>query len=568
MGEGSAYRKTGQELWGRVHFRQGIRMRHPAGGRFCRTLAALALLAGGCTTLSEWVHNGFKVGPNFHDPRAPVAPAWIDAADPGVVHAPADDGAWWEVFHDPVLGSLIRTAHRQNLDLKTAGTRVLQAQAERTIAAGLLFPRGPSMLGAYAHAQVSKNLDFFNIPQFNTPFFSTAGLSPPSVFNLWATGFNATWELDFWGMIRRGIESADANLTASVEAYNAALVTLLADVATNYVQVRTFQQRIAFARRNAEIQRESLRLTEVRLKEGKATLLDVRQARSSVAQTEATIPPLVVSMRQANNRLCVLLGQPPETLLPCLSEAPIPQAPPQVAVGIPADLLERRPDVRRARAQAAAQSALIGVAEAQFYPRVGVAGFIGYSADDIRRLFEQTSYTGFILPNFQWKILNFGRTLSTLRLQEARFAESVLQYQQAVLTAGREVEDALVAFLQYQLQARSLEVTVGEAAGAVDLVVAQYREGRADFNRVFTTQSQLVTQQDQLAAARGNIALSLINVYRALGGGWKVFEKDPCGACAPPTADKPEAAGGDGQPPGELLAPPSPLRPGEGGKGP
>ncbi len=546
-------------------------MRHPAASRFRRALAAgalasLGLLVAGCTTLSEWVHNGFKVGPNFHPPEAPVAPAWIDAADPGIVHAPADDGAWWEVFRDPVLSSLIQTAYGQNLDLKTAGTRVLQARAQRAIAAGNLFPQTQNALGAYAHIQASKNFNFFKIPEINSPFFNIPSLSPPSIFNVWATGFNASWELDFWGRIRRNIESADASLTASVEAYNTALVTLLADVATNYVQVRTFQQRIAFARRNAEIQRESLRLTEVRLKEGKATLLDVRQARSNLAQTESTIPPLVIGLRQANNRLCVLLGQPPETLLPCLSEAPIPTAPPQVAAGIPADLLERRPDVRRARAQAAAQCAQIGVAEADFFPRIGVTGFLGYTADDIRRLFEESSFTGVILPNFQWKILNYGRVLNNLRAQEARFAENVLEYQQTVLTAGREVEDALVAFVQYQVQARSLEVTVREAAGAVDLVVAQYKEGRADFNRVFTTQTQLVTQQDQLAAARGNIALSLINVYRALGGGWKVFEKDPQRVCAFPAAGKPEADRVDGRPAGELLPSPTPLRPGEEGK--
>jgi NodT family efflux transporter outer membrane factor (OMF) lipoprotein len=545
-------------------------MRHPAGRRVVRALPAaaaalaLALLAGGCTTLREWVHNGFKVGPNFHQPEAPVASAWIDSADPRLVRVGAPD-AWWDVFGDPALQSLIETACRQNLDLKTAATRVLQARAQRNVAAGNLFPQTQTAVGAYGHIQESKNLTLFNGGAAGGPLAGAGAFSVPTTFDIWATGFNASWELDFWGRIRRNIESAKADLDASVEAYHAALVTLLADVATNYVQVRTFAQRIAFARRNVEIQKESLRLTEVRLKEGRGTRLDVHQARSNLAQTESTIPPLVIGQRQASNRLCVLLGRPPEDLAACLGEGPIPAAPAEAAVGIPAELLQRRPDVRRALAQAASQSAQIGVAEADFYPRIGVTGFLGYTADELSRLFEESSFTGVVFPNFQWKILNYGRICNNVRAQEARLRERVLQYQQTVLTAGREVEDALVAFLQYQVQARNLEVNVREAEATVELVLIQYREGRVDFNRVFTTESQLVTQQDQLAAARGNIALSLIDVYRALGGGWKVFAKDLPGACALPAPPTTAAPKQEGRPAEEALPLPTPL-PGGAGK--
>jgi NodT family efflux transporter outer membrane factor (OMF) lipoprotein len=532
-------------------------MRHPAGRRVLRALATLALVAGGCTTLREWIHNGFKVGPNFHRPEAPVASTWIDSADPRVVRVHAAD-AWWEVFGDPVLHSLIETAYRQNLDLKTAATRVLQARAQRNVAAGNLLPQTQNAIGAYGHIQESKNLTLFNGVGKSSSLASSA-LPIPTTFDVWATGFNLSWELDFWGRIRRGIESAKADLDASVEAYNAALVTLLADVATNYVQVRTYQQRIAFARRNVEIQKESLRLTEVRLKEGRGTMLDVHQARSNLAQTESTIPPLVIGQRQASNRLCVLLGRPPEDLNACLGEGPIPSAPAEAAVGIPAELLERRPDVRRALAQAASQSAQIGVAEADFYPRIGVIGFLGLTAEELSRLFEPSSYTGVILPNFQWKILNYGRILNNVRAQKARLNERVLEYQQAVLTAGREVEDALVSFLQYQVQARSLEVNVREAEATVELVLIQFREGRVDFNRVFTTESQLVTQQDQLAAARGNIVLGLVNVYRALGGGWQVFANDLPGACAPPVLPTTAAPKQERRPAEETLPLPTPL---------
>jgi NodT family efflux transporter outer membrane factor (OMF) lipoprotein len=496
------------------------------------------LLAGGCTTLQEWVQNGFKVGPNYHEPPAAVSPAWIDASDPHIVRqaslpafAPGDHpaspvasasgetDAWWNVFHDSALNSLIETAYRQNVDLRTAATRVLQAEAQRNIAAGNLFPQTQNAIGDYVHLQIGKNLRLFSIPQ----------ASLPTTLNIWATGFNASWELDFWGRLRRAVESADAELDASVEGYHDALVTLVADVATSYVQIRSFQQRIAYARRNVEIETGSLHLAEARLRDGTATALDVKQARSSVAQTQSTIPPLVISLRQANDRLCILLGLPPQDLLPQLRSAPIPITPPEVAVAIPADLLRRRPDVRRAEREAAAQSAQIGVAEADFYPRFGVTGFLGYTADDIGRLFAEKSFTGLILPNFSWKIFNYGRVLNNVRAQDARFQQTILQYQQTVLTAGREVEDALVAFLQYQLQAQSLTESVKEAQDSVELVQAQYKAGLVDFNRVFTTQAQLVTQQDQLAAAYGNIALSLISVYRALGGGWQTLVRNESG---------------------------------------
>lgn len=509
-------------------------MNRPAGGRAARLAilgaravsASLILFLVGCTTFREWVQNGFKLGLNFHPPPAAVAGDWLDSADPHLVRKPTADDAWWGVFQDPSLTYLIETAYRQNLDLRTAATRVLQAQAQRNVAAGNLFPQTQDLIGDYAHAQISKNLTIFSNPQ----------ASLPNTVNVWATGFNASWELDFWGRLRRSVESSQADLNASVEGYHDALVTLVADVATSYVQIRTFQQRIAYARRNVEIQKGSLGLAEARLREGKSTSLDVKQARSILAQTEASIPPLVIGLRQANDRLCLLLGLPPRDLASCLEEASIPTAPAEVSAGIPAELLQRRPDVRRRLREVAAQSAQIGVAEADFYPQVGVTGFLGYAASDIRNLFAENSFTGLILPNFQWKILNYGRVSNNVRLQDARFQERVLQYQQTVLAAGREVEDALVGFLQYQLQARSLGVSVSEAEGSVQLVQAQYKAGLVDFNRVFTTQAQLVSQQDQLAIARGNIALSLIAVYRALGGGWQSFEKGvpPKGSPTPP----------------------------------
>lgn len=373
--------------------------------------------------------------------------------------------------------------------------------------------RSPSKIPfEYAHAQISQNL----------------GLPLPNTLNIWADGFNASWELDFWGRYRRAIESADANLDASTEAYGEALVMVLSEVAANYVQLRTFEQRLKFAQENVELQRKSLEIAESRFKEGTATELDVRQASANLAQTESSIPPLEAGHRLANNRLCILLGMPPSDLARQLAPAPIPNAPPEVAVGIPADLLCRRPDIRRAERAVAAQSAQIGIAEADLYPRLGVNGFIGYAAEDVNGLFDARNLTGWIIPSLQWNILNYGRITNNVCAQDARLQAVTLQYQQTALTAGREVEDALVQFLQSQRQARHLEQTVADAQRSVTLVTKQFEGGITDFNRVYTTQTQLVTQQDHLAATQGNIAQYLIQVYRSIGGGWECFTEG-CG---------------------------------------
>jgi NodT family efflux transporter outer membrane factor (OMF) lipoprotein len=301
------------------------------------------------------------------------------------------------------------------------------------------------------------------------------------------------------------------------------MIMMLSDVATTYMQLRTFEQRLAFARSNVTIQEGSTQLAEYRFHDGVSSELDVRQARASLAQTRAIIPQLEVGRRQASNRLCVLLGVPVADLAGAIQAGSIPKAPPEVAVGIPADLLRRRPDVRRAERRVAAQSAQIGVAEADLYPRLSMLGFLGYSASDFNTLFSARNFTALTAPNLQWNVLNYGRIVNNIRAQDARLAGVALQYQQSVLNAGREVEDSLVAFLQNQEQSARLEESVAESQRAVELVIAQFKGGVADFNRVYTTQTQLVNQQDQLASALGNIDISLINVYRALGGGWTYF---------------------------------------------
>ncbi len=281
---------------------------------------------------------------------------------------------------------MIREAYGQNLTLKEAGFRVLQARAQLDISIGNIFPQTQTADGGYTRNALSRNTAN-NILDFGIP-------GVRRYFSQYNFGFNLAWELDFWGRFRRAIESNEANLQASVAGYDDVLVTLLGDVATNYVQYRTLQEQIDFSRFNVELQRQTLTIVEARFKAGTTSELDVRQSRSTLAQTEATIPELEISARQAANRLCILMGIPAQDLQARLGKSPIPTAPVDVAVGIPADLLRRRPDVRRAERQAAAQSAQIGVAEADFYPAISILGTVGWSSEQFPELFAPVPSKG------------------------------------------------------------------------------------------------------------------------------------------------------------------------------
>jgi NodT family efflux transporter outer membrane factor (OMF) lipoprotein len=527
-----------------------------------------ALLTSGCVTTSPlgWIRNGFKVGPNYCRPPAPVAEEWIQAKDPNVQNRHLQD--WWRVFQDPTLDSLVDTAYGQNLTLRIAGTRVLQARAQQAIAAGNIFPQTQQATGQYSRVNLSHNV--FNNPSAIRSFVPIAipsGVPFGNFYSDWLAGFNLSWELDFWGRFRRAIESANANLDASVENYDDALVTLLADVATNYVQFRVAQQRIRIARDNVRIQEGVLALAEEKFRVGTSTRLDVEQARTVLEQTRSTIPALQITLGQANDTLCTLLGVPPRDLEPELGpgpepgRAPMPNTPAWVAAGIPADLLRRRPDVRSAERQVAAQSALIGVAEADLYPTFFINGTIGYEAWDLSKLFEQQSFFGTITPNFRWNILNYGRILNNVRLQQARTQELIAAYQSRVLTAGREVQVPLRGFLRSREQAEDLARSVKAARAARETGVQQYRAGTIAFNTVFQLETAQVQQQDNLAVAQGNIALNLINVYRALGGGWEIRTQEGDHGAGPVT-DVPAQGAAPSAPKPEQLPPPKPVEPG------
>ena len=368
----------------------GDRNTSRSNGRRLFLLIALAILltfSTGCTSWLDYLRNGFKVGPNYCPPAAPVASQWIDSANPNISSEPAKVDAWWQTFNDPVLDSLICTAYRQNLSLRVACFRIIEARALRGIAAGELFPQSQQAFGSYTRTNVSLN---------------SPNVTPLRFFDEWQTGASLAWELDFWGRFRRAVESADANLDASIYNYDDVLVLLLSEVAQSYINIRTAEQRLEYARKNVDDQQISLNLADVKFRNGATTRLDVTQGQSNLSQTQATIPPLEVNRRQAADQLCILLGIPPRDLDGILAGSRgIPSAPPQVAVGIPADLIRRRPDVLRAEREVAAQSALIGVATSDLYPHFTISGTIFYDATRFQDLFNANSFAGNVGPSFQ-----------------------------------------------------------------------------------------------------------------------------------------------------------------------
>jgi NodT family efflux transporter outer membrane factor (OMF) lipoprotein len=488
---------------------RGTRPRVCGSGAPLLLVMFLLALSTGCTSCREYFANGFKVGPNYCTPAAPVAQQWLDQGNPAISDGQMQNAAWWQTFNDPVLNSLISSAYRQNLSLRVAGLRILEARAQRAVVAGNLFPQTQEAFGDYSRIKLSKN--------------GPSGASPDLHFNEWALGGNLAWELDFWGRFRRAIEAADANLDASVENYDDVLVLLLSEVAQSYADVRIAEQRLTYAKQNVDIQRGSLRLAKERLRHGATTELDVTQGTSNLEQTDATIPPLEAARRQAVNQLCILMGMPPQNLDEALAaHSGIPKASSQLAIGVPAELLRRRPDVRKAEREVAAQSALIGVATSELYPHFSINGTIYLDAMSAKDLFNADSVAGAVGPSFRWNILNYGRLLNGVRVQEARFQQLAVQYQNIVLKANAEAENAIIALLKAQQQVQSLTRCAVASQQSVQLVSSQYEGGIVDFNRVFTVQQTLTQQQDQLAVAEGSVAQYLIQLYRALGGGWQV----------------------------------------------
>ncbi len=466
------------------------------------TLIACLVLSA-CTT----------VGPDFKRPAVP----WLDSWSGGSLettradaqpHARAPTENWWRNFNDPALDQLIAEAQRLNHSVRTAGLRILEARAQLGIAGSALYPQVQQVTANAA--RVGKN--------------QSEGAD--SAFSTYSLGLGVGWELDFWGKFQRGIEAADANYFASIAQYDDVQVLVASQVANLYSSIRTIELRLRIAHENAALQQRSLEITERLFNSGNESELDVQQAKALYLSTLSTIPELEATLRQSQNALSVLLARPPGPLPEMAAGTEqIPQASLAVIVDIPADLLRRRPDVRAAEMQLAAQSALIGVSAADLYPSISLLGSAGLSATSLdwsARSVDWAAGSGLV-----WNVFDHGRLENQVLVQDARFQQLYEVYQDTILRAARELDDAAVAFAKSRIQITFLDAAVQAAQRSLDIATIQYREGLVDFQRVLDSQRTLFSQQERLVASRGNVTLNLIALYKALGGGWETGRSKP-----------------------------------------
>jgi NodT family efflux transporter outer membrane factor (OMF) lipoprotein len=460
---------------------------------------AAALVQYACTTL----------GPDFQQPEVDWLEDWQTSLY-GQVGAPlhqaeADLRFWWRAFDDPVLNRLIESARRANPSLRAAGLRILESRAQLGIAGSARYPQTQQLGGAASYVNTRQR----------------GGAQPgfDQDFGSYQAGFNLGWELDFWGRFRRGIESADAAFFASIANQQDLQVLLSAQVADLYFSYRTAELRIAIARENAAIQKRSYEITELLYERGEKSELDLQQAKTQYLATLSTIPNLQISLTQTGNALATLLGRPPGDL-PELggSTVRLPAVEPLAIRDIPAHLLMRRPDIRAAALQVAAQSAQIGIAEADFYPSISLLGSIGWSGNGLSASPDVGTLA--IGPAFAWDIFDYGRIGNNIRVQDARLQESIEQYQETVLRAAREIDDAAISVVKTAEQQAVLNASVIAARRSLELANSRYREGYADFQRVLDAQTSVFSQTTNQLANQGNHVSAVVALYKALGGGW------------------------------------------------
>ncbi|RLB15631.1 MAG: TolC family protein [Deltaproteobacteria bacterium] len=452
------------------------------------------------------------VGPNYTKMETKAPKKWHTKLENGlsaVQSNPETLAQWWTVLGDPALSDLEKRAVEGNLDLKAAAARILEARALRTIQASGRFPTLDGS-GSVTRRRSSEN--------------SGTG----ETRNLYSAGFDANWELDIFGGIRRSIEAAQADLEATQEALHDVLVSLLAEVALNYVDVRTLQAQLSAVKANLKAQQDIYELNLSRYHAGLIDELAVQQSHYILESTHSQIPALETGLEKAKNRLAVLLGERPGAMHQELTKArPIPVLPVTVAVGIPAETLRHRPDIRRAEQNLAAQTARIGVATADLYPRFLLFGSIGLESISSGSLWEWASRTWGIGPSFSWKIFHAGAIRQNIQAQTARQKQALIQYESAVLKAQEEVENALVAYAKEQRRRESLQAAVTAAKRAYELSWDRYNAGLVDFSNVLDATRSLQSFQDQLARSDGTATSNLIRLYKALGGGWKSLESTP-----------------------------------------
>jgi len=466
-------------------------------------LLALILALVGCT-----------VGPDYEVPEPTTPDAWHTAVAAELEMPDSPLETWWLRLDDPKLDQLIARARESSLDLQAAAFRVQEARALLGIATGRYAP-DVDINATYNRSE----------PSDNGLFPPAAG--GPETTDLYNVGFGLNWEIDLFGRLRRNAEAARAGLGGSVEDYRDVLVVLLADVANNYIEVRSLQSRIRYAEANIAAQRDSFGLTRARFDAGLTSARDVAQAEANLANTEATIPALEASLEATLNILAILLGETPGSLHNELSGlTPIPEPEDGLTLGLPAELLRRRPDIRQAERQLAAQTARIGVAKADLYPTFSLAGVLALQSTSGSDLFDSSSTTWSLVPGLRWNIFSAGKIRNQIRAEEARTQQALLFYERTVLVALGEVESALVAYERQQVRRDHLLRAATSWERAVELADTQYRSGLTDFQSFLDAQRELFSQQDAYATSEGRVVQNLIALNRALGGGWDVTEDE------------------------------------------
>lgn len=466
-----------------------------------------------------------RVGPDFAVPEVTTNAEWLTVLECEGVFAERDAAvvsmepvpiAWWEGFKDPTLERLVRLVRERNISLHVAAYRIAEARAQLSAVIGDFYPY-QELKGDYTWTDPSKVSEY--APQPDT------GESYPN-YQTTSLGLSASWEPDFWGKYSRLTEAAAATMQGSMADFNAAMASVTAEVATVYIQYRTLQKEKETLRRNINIQQENLRIATARYQFGATSELDVEQAKAQLSNTKAQLPAVLTSLTKASNALCTLLALPPSNMRMMLGHGSIPQFRDAVNVGIPADLLRRRPDVRKAEFEAMAACAQVGATKAELYPSFSLSGFVGFSASNvgafsISDIFGQgfTAYGG---PSFTWPIFNYGRIAKAVQAKGYAYDAALLSYRDTVLSAMADAENSMEAFLQSRAEVDAYEESSRAAEASLKLALVQYRDGATDFTTVLTAAETLVSTQQNLAKAQGSVGQGLVSLYRSLGGGWEV----------------------------------------------
>lgn len=482
-----------------------------------------AILAGGCA-----------VGPNYQKPKVSLEQNFAELDRNENTNTPP--AAWWKTFNDPELQSLIADAARENYNLQIATLRVRQARYQRNITAGYLLPTVNADAG-YLRAYGSKNVklplgggnppDPPGLDANDSAFDNQLTVLGKGGFagtwsDLYQAGFDATWEIDVFGGIRRRVEAANAQMQGEVESRKNLMITLFAEVARDYLELRGTQARVAIARNNLAVAKEVLQLTVSERKNGLASDLEVTQAAAELAITSAAIPPLEAQFRQLVHALSILLSRQPNALSGELEKIrPLPPTPPAVPVGLPSQLLERRPDIRAAERQMAAATANIGVAEADLFPKFALnGGSMGLDASSAGSLFDVNSRYFLVSPTVTWRVFDAGRIFNNVKMQKANQQGAILQYRNTILTALQEVEDALTSYATDKTRRADLKEAVNQSQESLTLARQQYQHGLASFLNVLTAEQTLFSAQNNLAQSDEAVSTDLVALYKSLGGGW------------------------------------------------